>query len=325
MYFYLTGVDYKIAPLNVRENIYRRRRDIIDFWASAHPGRIEALFTCNRIEIYGVAECPEEAFSGVSEFSRAFPDFSRRAYFKYGWDEVFRHGLRLSCGLESQLQGELQILNQLEAWSGKESFNLALKSFWQEIIFLSKKIRRETGLDAHYDNIVPLIYYDFINRAGSAASFKVIVAGTGKIAELFAKYKMSQAHLSFISHKNYIKAESLAGISGGKAYTFKDLPRLLLEADIFISATSSPHYILGKSHFKDAASSRTHQLYVYDLALPRDIEPEVAGIDGILLNNLEDLDRLFQRRNIEKKDMASVASDLIENAVREYSEAVYVE
>ena len=102
------------------------------------------------------------------------------------------------------------------------------------------------------------------------------------------------------------------------------MPGLLLEADIFISATSSPHYIFGKSYFKDVALRRVHQLYVYDLALPRDIEPEVAGIDGILLNNLEDLDRLFQMRNIEKKDMTSIASDLIENAVRERSEAVYV-
>ncbi|TRZ49872.1 hypothetical protein D4Q80_01200 [bacterium] len=324
MYFYLTGVDYKSAPLSVRENIYRNRGDIINFWASRCSGKTEALFTCNRVEIYGVTECLQEAFSGISKFSMAFPDFSRRAYFKYGKDEVFRHSLRLACGLESQLHGELQILNQLETWSGQGSFNSALKSFWQEIIFLSKKIRSKAGLLTHYDNIAPLIYYDFINHRGSSGLFKAIVVGTGKIAELFAQYRMPQAQLNFISHKNYIKAELLAGISGGKAYTFKELPGLLLEADIFISATSSPHYIFKKIYFEDAISRRVHQLYVYDLALPRDIEPEVAGIDGILLNNLEDLDRLFQMRNIEKKDMTSIASDLIENAVRERSEAVYV-
>nr|MBU1328686.1 hypothetical protein [Candidatus Omnitrophota bacterium] len=324
MYFYLTGVDYKSASLSVRENIYRKRGNIADFWVSAHPGRIEALFTCNRIEIYGLAECPEEAFSCISEFSRAFPDFSRRAYFKYGKDEVFRHGLRLSCGLESQLHGELQILNQLEAWSGKESFNLALKNFWQEIIFLSKKIRIEASLNTHDDNIALLIYYDFINRRGSLGPFKVIVAGTGKIAELFARYRMPQASLSFVAHKNYVKAESLARASGGKAYTFKYLAGLLLDADIFISATSSPHYILEKNHFKDVVSKRARELYVYDLAVPRDIEPDAARMKGILLNNLEDLNGLFRRCNIEKKDRTSFASDLIENAVRERSEAVYV-
>jgi len=324
MYFYLTGVDYKNAPLNIRENIYRKRKDIVDFWQSRLPGGIEALFTCNRIEIYGIAECPEEAFSQASEFNSAFPDFSRRAYFKYGKDEVFRHGLRLSCGLESQFHGELQILNQLEAWSGKESFNLMLKSFWQEIIFLSKRIRIEAGLNTHNDNIAPLVYYDFISRRrSSSGSFEVVVAGTGKIAELFAEYRMPQARLSFVSHKNYVKAESLARISGGKACAFKDLPRLLLEADIFISATSSPHYILGKSHFKDAASGRAHQLYVYDLALPRDIEPGVAGMNGILLNNLEDLGRLFQRRNAGKKNKIKIASGLIEKIVKEQPEAVY--
>jgi len=324
MYFYLTGVDYKSAPLNVRENIYRRRRDIIDFWASGHTGRAEALFTCNRIEIYGAAEYPEEAFSSVSEFSGVFPDFSRHAYFKYREAEVFRHSLRLACGMESQLHGELQILNQLEAWSGKSSFNPVLKDFWQEIIFLSKKIRKDTGLDTHYDNIVPFIYYDFISRRGSPASFKVIVAGTGKIAELFAQYRMPQAHLSFISHKNYIKAESLAGISGGKAYTFKDLPGLLLEADIFISATSSPHYILGKSHFKDAASSRAHHLYMYDLALPRDIEPAIGAVKGIILQNMDDLDELFQRRNAEKRARIDFASELIEKTAAGRAEILYV-
>ncbi|MDP2921546.1 MAG: hypothetical protein Q8O12_04165 [Candidatus Omnitrophota bacterium] len=324
MYFYLTGVDYKSAPLSARENIYRKRKGIIDFWQSRHPGKTEALFTCNRIEICGVAESHEEAFKNVAEFNRVFPDFSRRAYFKYGKDEIFRHGLRLACGLESQLHGELQILSQLEAWSGKESFNPALKEFWQEIIFLSEKIRGETGLDTRDDNIAPLVYHDFINRRGPLGPFKVIVAGTGKIAELFARYRMPQAYLSFVAHKNYVKAESLARASGGKAYGFEDLAELLLDADMFVSATSSPHHILGKSHFKEAVSSRAHELYVYDLAVPRDIEPEVAGLDGILLNNLEDLDRLFKKRNIEKKDRINVASDLIENAVRERSEAVYV-
>lgn len=322
MYFYLTGVDYKRAPLSAREDIYRRRVEILDFWAGKCPGRAEALFTCNRIEIYGVAEDSAGAFNNMRAFAGSFPDFSRQAYFKYGEENVFRHALRLACGLESQLQGELQIADQLEAWSERESFGPLIKSFWKDVILLSKEIRSHSELDKYNDNIASLVYQDIVERVGSEISFGIIVVGTGKVAELFARYRVPRARVDFVSHKNYIRAESLAEISGGAAYLPKDLPGLISEADVIVSAASSPHYIVRKSHFEKITLRHGRRLYMYDLALPRGIEPEAGLVKGVLLRDMDDLEGIFERHNRDKKARIDFASALIERMVKD-KEVVY--
>lgn len=315
MYFYLTGVDYKSAPLKDREGIYRKRKEIIDFCENNHHGSMEALFTCNRIEIYGAAKDREGAFSSTRAFAWSFPDFFRHGYFKYGEEDVFKHALRLASGLESQIQGEFQIVTQLDAWLKKESFSQLIKNFWNDVLLLSKEIRFKAGFDKYNDNIASLIYQDIVKYVGSDASFEVIVAGTGKIAELFAEHRIPQAQIKFISHKNRIKAELLAGISGGAVYLPKDLPELILKADVVVGAASSPHYIIRKNYFDKIGLNHGRRLYLYDLALPRNVEPEAGIIKGVLLQNMDDLTGIFERHNRNKKPLMDFASSLIEKII----------
>lgn len=317
MYFYLIGNDYKSAPINIREEFYRNRSKIEDFWRNQKNGRYVTLFTCNRIEVYAIAEDKGHAFESLDLFKEAFAEFFSYAYVKYGREEVFRHVLRLATGLESQLQGELQISAQLNNWLLKGRLPDSLKKFLEQAISLSETIRTNSGFDDHGHNIADVIYRDLKEKIDKDKNPKIIIVGTGNIAQLFARYRRPQTDLIFLAHKNYDKAHLMAQESGAKAFLLKDLSQVLPRADALISATASPHYVLGKEDFFGA---RDNPLYIYDLAIPRDIQPQAGHLDGVSLYNLDNLDDIFRRYNLKIKNNINLAQYLIEEALKDYED-----
>jgi len=316
MYFYLIGIDYKTAPLGLREHFYRQSPAIIDFWKTKEAA---LLFTCNRIEIYATTQNTDTAFGYITEFSKIFPDFFKQAYTRYGEREVFRHALRLASGLESQLEGELQIFQQLDHWYRRGYLPFALNELWGNALSLARDIRVQSGLNDDGNNIAGVVYADLSKRLNPGRPLKIIVVGTGKIAGLLARYRQPRIHLNFVAHKNYQKAKELARIAQGRVFLRKDLPGLLLKTDALISATSSPHYILKKRDFLNVR----HPFYIYDLALPRDIEPEVKDLPGIFLQSLDDLTGAIQQLNQRNQENIHLASQLVEEAIESYPEAAY--
>ena len=324
MFFYLTGVDYRSAPIEVREEILRQRREIEDFWQRENPRDSAILSTCNRLEIYEAAESADEGLSHLWAFSTRFPLVSRYAYTIYSKRQIFRHALRLACGLQSQIKGEEQILIQLSNWIETNSFPDSLKPFWNKALLVSRQIRSDSGLDNTKTDISSLILDDIDRRLKPAGRLKIVVIGTGKIAELFARQTGAERKMYFVANKNFLKASLLAQKSDGLAAQFKDLPGLVPEADVIISATSSPHQVIKRSDFDGGLGRSVYPLLIYDLAIPRDVDPDLCNIDGISLWNLDDLDKVFARynRSIEKEIMT--ASKLAEDEFLSIYEGVYV-
>lgn len=323
MHFYLIGIDYKRVPINVRDTIYQNRKAISDFWESYDPAGTAILITCNRIEIYGVAEYPDDAFGHIANFSKNFLEFSKYSYLKSGKTEVLRHAIRLASGLESQLKGEQQIFVQLNKWRISSTLPVPLEALWDEAISLSEKVRIASKLNEKSPNMATLVLDDIGKRLERQEEYRIIVVGTGKIAELFAEYKSPKARITFLANKNYRKAQALAKHAGGEALLLQDLPRVIDKADVLISATTSPHYVVKKDIFEGLQTDRKHPLYIYDLAIPRDVEPAVGGIGGIYLYNLDSLEYLFHGHNKSGQDRIELASDLIEDFLRAHRKAVY--
>ncbi|MCK9554347.1 hypothetical protein M0R36_00795 [bacterium] len=323
MYFYLIGIDYKRAPIDVREGIYRERKAIADFWRDIDSQGHAILITCNRLEVYGVALDPDDAFSNIRRFSERFPDFAKYAYIKYGQAQVFRHSLRLASGLESQLRGEKEILKQLDIWR-HAILSHSIKNMWSSAISISKKIRSASRLEEDNDNLAVLIFNDIRNRLRESKTYNIIVVGTGKVAEIIAKNRPPEAHIRFAAHKHYKKAEKLASRTGGTAIHLEDIPDTVTGADVLICATSSPHYVITRSHLKAlTAGRRSHPLYIYDLAVPRDVESEIAVLDGIFLQNLDDLRSIFSRHNESKRERVRLAAEFIENVLKMGEDVVH--
>lgn len=297
MIFYLIGVNYKDIPYNIQEKILREQGRIADFWNVSASSRAAILKTCNRFEIYAAADVISGYLKDVMCFKKLFGGLFEKGYVKAGGENVFFHGLRLAAGLDSQLKGELQILKQIRSWLQQEPFPRELRDFWQGILPLAEDIRRETGFTKEEYNIASIVFEDLLWNIKEVREKKVVVVGTGKVAELFAEFKPSDIGLYFASHKNYQRARYLANRAKGKALFLKDIKGILKEADAFVSATTSPHIILRKADLVEAAANRSRPLYIYDLAVPRDVDPEAETLQGVVLKSPNTSDELFRRHS----------------------------
>jgi len=322
MNFYLIGIDYQSAPLEIREEISLKRKEIFAFWQIRKPKEVAILSTCNRMEIYGLAKDLDAISKEIVDFKQGFKGFFENAYIRFGKEEVFKHLLLLSCGLKSQLVGELQILQQLKTWSVAEFFPLELSKLLNQVLSLAEGIRRQTGLEQTEINIANIVFGDLVKRIGIKEKTQIIIIGTGKIAQLIADNRPENAQLHFISHRNFSKAQLLARQSQGVVKTFPELPYLLLTADVLISATSSPHFVIYEKHFLKRNSERQQPIYLYDLAIPRDIEPRVGDLPGIFLQNLNDLGPVFEQDNQRRQSEISLARYLATEIINSYKDGL---
>jgi glutamyl-tRNA reductase len=320
MNFYLIGVDYQSAPLEIREEINLRRKEISAFWQIRKPKEIAILSTCNRIEIYGLAKDFNDFLTESLDFKQCFKGLFENAYTKFGKAGIFEHLLLLACGLKSQLLGEIQILQQLKVWSVQEYLPPALSELLKQVLPLAEDIRRQAGLNRETINVANIVFGDLVNRMGIKPSMEIIVVGTGKIAQLVVLYRPDNARLHFISHKRYLKAQLLAKRASGTVHGITDLPDLLSAADALISATSSPHYVIHEKHFLNVQVKRKQPVYLYDLAVPRDIDPSIGSFGNVFLQNINDLSALFVQENQLRKPELNLAEYLVRETVDKYKD-----
>jgi len=322
MIFYCLGIDHKETKLEVREAAARKRDSITRFWQGLNQASA-VLFTCNRIELYGIARDLSSMSSAVSALRREFPILFKDAYLKQGKERVIKHALELASGLHSQIIGEGQIYQQLNSWVRQNLVSQEIKNLWIKVLPLAKNIRAKLGISEKDTSIADIVLSDLAYRLRSPRPKEVVVVGTGKIGELIADRKIPGINFHFVSRKRVSKARQLAKASGGRAILFDNLFDVLISADGLISATASPHYILGREELLRAVNKRDKLLYVYDLAVPRDIEPKINGIQGVLLQNLDDLNVLFKEHNKNLKYYVQQAEGLIEESIRIIEKELY--
>jgi glutamyl-tRNA reductase len=289
MNFYLIGIDHRKAPISIREAVYWKRAEVAGFLAKLPAGRAAILSTCSRFEIYGVTKDPFNAGVIVDLLKDKFRPLFNNTYTIYSQEKVLKHLVRLAAGLESQIRGELQIYSQLGAWAGQDNFPPKIAGLVHDALLAAHDVRMKNGLNKPDNNIAVFVYEKILSEIHPNKLLNIAVVGTGKIAELFAAYKPQGVRLYFAAHKNISKAEGLAHKAQGKALFLKELPEYLKTADVLISATASPHRVFDKNYFLKIAVSRKQELYIYDLALPRDVAPGVKDIDGIILKNIDEV------------------------------------
>jgi len=318
MIFYLIGIDHNTTPFKIREKISFNRDDILGYWKWVSPANTAILFTCNRVEIYGVADTFKEAEHLQKKFTTLFENLFSNAYVIYGKENIFRHGLKLATGLESQLQGETQIIQQLRDWINKNNFNDFLLYLWQDILLTATKIKQQIDVKENVPSIAELVFEDLSKKTTNKNNTNVMVVGTGKIAQLIAENKPGNISLLFVARKKRKKAQAFADLVDGGALLLEEIPEGLIDIDAIISATSSPHYALKLKHFKDIANKRKRNIYIYDLAMPRDVDPEVAQIG---FNKIINIEQVISQRNFKStylKEFVKETLKLIEIKTDDY-------
>lgn len=276
------GVNFKTAPVEDRELLACSRDDAYYLLPPLKTidgiKELMLLSTCNRVEVYGVAENYEAIGKLVLELIRlkgADVKIRKNSFFLEG-DKAVAHVFRVASGLESMVVGETQIVSQF-----KEAYRIAkelgctgkvLNRLYEKALRTAKRVRTETGIGRNAIS-VSYVAVELAKRIfGNLANVKVLLVGAGEMAELSAKYlKKLKAHL-FITNRTYERAVELAKELEGNVLRFEELADYLHEFDIVIVSTGSKKYIIDYQMVKKAIKKRGYKpIFFIDISVPRSV------------------------------------------------------
>lgn len=328
MQLIVLGLNHKTAPVEVREkfNFSRSRIKHILRLLKQSDDFAEAVLvsTCNRTELYLVAEDMEEDISAL--FQRveriAGPSFKKEYFYILTGVNCVRHLLRVTSSLDSLVVGEGQILSQV-----KDAYHLArmaamtstmFNTIFNQAISTGKKIRTRTQIAYRSVSVSSAAVDLAMKITGNLAKADILVIGAGKMSELTARHLLDKGAPSiFVTNRNYTHALELARKFNGAAIRFNEFMDHAANADIVITSTGAPHYIIQKDVLALTLSERLkpNPLVLIDIAVPRDVDPEVSDLDGVILYNIDDLQNVVDTNKELRNQDAEAARLIIEEDI----------
>lgn len=330
MTFLLIGASHRTAPVDVRERLVvpedevpTRLRRLLELGAI---GEAMILSTCNRTEVVvhaeGDAAAAIQRVKGVLGAGGKLDDeaLERILYVKSGRDAI-RHLFRLGVGLDSMILGEPQILGQVKAaYARAESSGTLgshLRPLFQRVFSVAKKVRTDTDIGRNPVSVsyaaVGLAHQIF----GALNDRAILLLGAGETAELCARHLAAQGIREiFVANRTFMRAEELAARFGGEAVPFDRFLDYLVDVDVLISSTSSTEPLLRHDDATQVMRRRRNRpLFLIDLAVPRDIEPEVNEVDNLYLYDVDDLQHVAEAGLEERRLAAEKAERQVEGEV----------
>lgn len=320
----IVGINHTSAPVELREKVAFTPEQLSDalqdLTQAAEFSEVAVLSTCNRTEIIATTENPDE--NRVIDWLAAYHSMSAEElqpsiYSKRNQDAA-HHAVRVACGLDSMVVGEPQILGQVkEAYEhagrigtlGSELHHLSQNTFR-----IAKRVRSETNIGENSVSVASTAVTLAEQLFSDLPSRNVLLIGAGETTELVGRH-LNSTGLSniIIANRTLDNARRLAEALGGDAIDLQTIPARLPEADIVIASTASQLPILGKGTVERALKSRKHRpILMVDLAVPRDIEPEVAELRDIYLYSVDDLQEIIDA-NLSSRMKAAEAAEVIVN------------
>jgi glutamyl-tRNA reductase len=330
MNFQVIGLNYKSAPISIRERISFSSGKLYDALIAlkGYVAIEEAviLSTCNRTEFYAVTADAQSGHQAAQDFLADFHKapirFFRNHLYVYNDEEALRHLFRVAASLDSMVIGETQILGQVkEAYSKAveaKSAGKALSRFFEEAIRLGKKVHSETKIGRGAVSVSSVAIRLSKEALGTLKDKKVLIIGSGKIAELAVRDLYSQGiRTVVVANRTFAKAKELASRFRGTAINLKEIIPCLSRADIVISSTSAPHFLITYPRMQEVMQLRNHRpLFLIDLGLPRNISPEVKEIENSHLYNLDDLTSVCDANLKERLREAAKAEQIIQRRLK---------
>jgi len=286
------------------------------------------LSTCNRVELYANVSDVDKAILDIKGFLSSFHNIPleslNRALYIYTDKEAVRHIFRVASSLDSMIVGEPQILGQV-----KDAFELALQKkttgvllnkLMKKAISVAKRVRTETKIA---ENAVSISFaaVELAKKIFTDLSKKVfMLLGAGEMAELAAKHLITSGVKEvLVSNRTYERACELAKELKGKAVRFDDFINEMVRTDIVICSTGAPTYILTKSQMhKVMRERRQRQVFIIDISVPRNIDPEINDLENVYLYNIDDLQGVVDANIFERKKEAEKAEKIVDEEVEKF-------
>ena len=326
------GLNHQSAPVSVRERVsmpLEVLKPALDGLRATFGHSIKEaaiLSTCNRTEIYCAAEphVSEKIPAWMAEFNRLESGTLRPHLYQYQQNDAVRHAFRVASGLDSMVLGEPQILGRMKdavrAADQAGSLGTLLHQLFQRTFSVAKEVRSQTAIGAHSVSMAAAAVRLAERVLGDLSNAKVLFIGAGEMIELCATHfaATTPRHM-VVANRTVERADLLASKLSAKTMRLSELPDKLSEFDVVVSCTASSLPILGLGMVERATRSRRRRPTVMvDLAVPRDIEPEVGRLDDVYLYSVDDLGRMVQSGTDARKAAVVQAEAIIETRVQNF-------
>jgi glutamyl-tRNA reductase len=328
MQLFTFGINHQTAPLEVREQIAfnvetldSALRDMVDNGAAKEA---TILSTCNRTEIYCSTNEPVHAVDWLAQYHH-LPVAELEPYiYRLPREEAVKHAFRVASGLDSMVLGEPQILGQMkQAVRQAEqagTLGFLLHKLFQRTFSVAKDVRTQTEIGANLVSMAAAAVKLAERIFPSIADQSILFVGAGEMIELNAVHFAARnpRHIT-VANRTLDRAQVLARRINGHAITLNELPDQLAQHDIIVTCTASPLPILGKGLVERALKTRRHRpLFIVDLAVPRDVEKEVADLSDVFLYTVDDLSDVVQDGLDARQGAVKEAEVIIDSGVNEF-------
>lgn len=325
---FVLGLNHETASLELRERVAFDPSNLSESLNKFHSAQSfsEALIlsTCNRMELYFSGVNPEEALNYLSENFNVKREVLDPHMYVFTDREAVEHASRVASGLNSMVIGETQILGQM-----KDAYRVAhsagylgvnLHKFFSLVFSIAKQVRNETLIGANSVSLAAASLKVLKTIFPDPNQRKVLFVGAGEMIRLCAQHFLTSAFhgVGFIN-RSIDKAGELATAHDGDAYPLEVLPDILHRYDVIVSCTGSRVPILGKGSFERALQRRKHYpMVIFDLAVPRDVEPEVESLDDIFLYSIDALGDIVKSGYERREDAAVEAEKIVYLRAQEF-------
>ncbi len=324
------GINHKTATVDLREKVAfapDRIHDAMKSLAShTQSGEAVIISTCNRTELY----CNNGEEADVVQWLEDYHQLSHAdvepCLYQFKDQQAVKHLMRVSAGLDSLILGEPQILGQVKQSfvKAKEAGTVAttMDRLFQNTFSVAKKIRTETEIGAAAVSVAFAAVSMAKHIFSSLSTTQVLLVGAGETIELVARHlKDNGVKAMVVANRTISRAEAMCDEFGATAITLEQIPDFLPKADIVISSTASPLPILGKGMVEKALKQRRHQpMLLVDIAVPRDIEAEVADLDDAFLYTVDDLQSIIEQNMASRREAAEQAELIADDQSYQFME-----
>ena len=325
----LIGLNHKTASVDVRECIAftaeETERALVQL--REHPAIKESVLfsTCNRIELLMAADEGAVAIDAAKGFLAEFKDVPlarfEDALYQYTGDEAVRHTFQVAASLDSMVVGEPQILGQMkEAYRRatlENTSGVVLNKLLHRTFFVAKKVRSETGIGDHAVSISYAAIELGKKIFGDLAGKRIMLIGAGEMAELAVEHLIrNHAGAITVANRTFARGVELAERFSGQAIKFEEIVDCIKDVDIIISSTGASGYVLNRTQIKNAMRSRRNRsLFFIDIAVPRDIDPEINRLNNAYVYDIDDLKGIVDENIEDRQREAIKAQRIIDEAV----------
>jgi glutamyl-tRNA reductase len=323
----VVGLNHKTAPIEIRECLAFPEDKLADALYKVHtlPSLKENMIvsTCNRVEVYAATRETEKAILDLKEFLSQYhgiplKEFEKRLY-AYVGEEAVRHIFRVASSLDSMVLGEPQILGQIkDAYDLSQQVKtsgLILHRLLHRAFHVAKRVRTETKIIIGAISVSSVAVELAEKIFGILEKKTVLLIGAGEMCELAARHLVSVGvDKILVTNRTAERAASLAQEFKGEAIPFEDMAQGLKRADIVISATNSPQYLIQHEQITKVIKDRRQKpIFFIDIADPRDIEPKVGDIENVYLYNIDDLQKVANENMKDREKEARNAETIVQD------------